>query len=1138
MTVESDVLQLQTDLASTDALLSAKSQEFTDTLAAHSVRIDVAQAKAVNADDVALDASTRVFAAELNARTYTDAEIQKLKDLIDLDLIANQTNLDASIKAYLDQELALVSPGLQAAIDTKLAQIQAIKDAVDQDIIDLTVVNDGILNDVVPVMDTLTSQLTTDVNAVVGRIDTLLTDNPNLTIKESLDDIRAENEENLTPLGRSVLRGPAAHWTRGTGSVSATLLKTAYPVDDGTFITDDPDFTEAFRFEGNFSYVIGSAYPINFIPGHVYKIEATFKSYDSGSPGDGLLVNLGVSTQKGTSSRDVNQQNIHADWTHTRFWISSGVRTVIAYYSTDAAAMTSYGIAADDQIVLNNSSDANKAYPHFRQNNGDLTNSRAILATLEITDVTEVLSAIDTLSISLTGSLGDVNARLDDDYLTIAQADTAIAAKITTYSVTVDGQFGSVNGNLTTNYNTKAQADVVTAAKIEEYDTTLQGELTTSFAALSSVYFTESQVDNAIAGQITNYEATITNIVANQLPSTFEEDDRFFTHDVTGAPDDVGDITNYGFKTTANNGRAAWRDTNGSVKYLMQKGTFTPIVGRTYRLIVRVDLVASGTDSADTSFSMFFRGLDSDYLNPQAEGFTTHNASASWATYTAEWTCDTEYPFMRAGLYTRAGMTGWEFRVTKILVEDITTHNEVEQFSVTASGAEFLAVQAKDLSVDAKDLAEDYAASALFSRNLTSRVAGGGYLDGDASMFATVLGWVQSNAAHTTSELIFDGGSFVGYWEYDTVNATANNDHYLFRNLTVTDGMPKASSVKYVEVEMDIEMISGIWNTARISVQWDGATTVSDNEFISEHASSQNGKIVTLKMVFERPDTFDGASGSNDVRFVYYASTSAYGPDSDPHSARIHRVQCRYVSVYANSLIQQKAITTLEGYAGSSIVLRAVAGGATGEVEIIAAEDVNGGTASKVSMTGDVIEFDGMSVFSGPLQSEVFTAGSLGWQINSATGDAEFNDLVVRGWMQDGSVSDGAYASDPTGQTIGANSSTKVAHEVNFGPATFGQIWQIAWAVEVRGDVTPGATTIAYMQIWDVNLSTWVSYHITAAALDDTWEDKHFVTQYYYNTGGADFKARIWITSNRNESLLTQTNTRRCHISGRSTPAV
>ena len=140
--------------------------------------------------------------------------------------------------------------------------------------------------------------------------------------------------------------------------------------------------------------------------------------------------------------------------------------------------------------------------------------------------------------------------------------------------------------------------------------------------------------------------------------------------------------------------------------------------------------------------------------------------------------------------------------------------------------------------------------------------------------------------------------------------------------------------------------------------------------------------------------------------------------------------------------------------------------------------------------------------------------------------------------MQDGSVSDGAYASDPTGQTIGANSSTKVAHEVNFGPATCGQIWQIAWAVEVRGDVTPGATTIAYMQIWDVNLSTWVSYHITAAALDDTWEDKQFVTQYYYNTGGADFKARIWITSNRNESLLTQTNTRRCHISGRSTPAV
>lgn len=96
--------------------------------------------------------------------------------------------------------------------------------------------------------------------------------------------------------------------------------------------------------------------------------------------------------------------------------------------------------------------------------------------------------------------------------------------------------------------------------------------------------------------------------------------------------------------------------------------------------------------------------------------------------------------------------------------------------------------------------------------------------------------------------------------------------------------------------------------------------------------------------------------------------------------------------------IEQNATTiaTLEGTVTSSYLLRARAGGATGEMEVVAGSDPNG-ASSLVRFSADRFLFeDGVAMFGGALQSDDFIAGSQGWRIR-ANGNVEFNNLIARG---------------------------------------------------------------------------------------------------------------------------------------------
>lgn len=347
-------------------------------------------------------------------------------------------------------------------------------------------------------------------------------------------------------------------------------------------------------------------------------------------------------------------------------------------------------------------------------------------------------------------------------------------------------------------------------------------------------------------------------------------------------------------------------------------------------------------------------------------------------------------------------------------------------------------------AVAAASEAADAAAGAVFARDVAARVAGGGLISGDESIFLNGVDqggdckwWHWTGNTATVKGDAYTGGEYGGYWEYSTGSAPAGRP-YMFRNLTVSDGAPAASSAKYIEVEMDLEMVSGTWGSARIVVQWHGAAYYNDDAYIGDNLGSQNGKVQQLKLVFERPDSFSSASGPNEIRFVFYGSSN--NADDNNHTARIHRVQCRTVSKAANALIQQNAVADLQGNAEASLVFRAKSGGATGAVEIVAASNAAGAAASKVSLTGDEIGFNGLSVFDGALQSDNFSSGAAGWLIDES-GNAEFNNLVVRDWVQVGAVSDGATFVDDVARSKDHDTSIGWA---TLGAFELGQFWQIA----------------------------------------------------------------------------------------------
>ena len=90
------------------------------------------------------------------------------------------------------------------------------------------------------------------------------------------------------------------------------------------------------------------------------------------------------------------------------------------------------------------------------------------------------------LSISFTQQIGNVTANLEQNYYTIAEADTAIAAVQTN----LDSSVGDINANLSANYYTRAGTDSAIATQITSLSTTIAANyvnVTTYSAAINGI---------------------------------------------------------------------------------------------------------------------------------------------------------------------------------------------------------------------------------------------------------------------------------------------------------------------------------------------------------------------------------------------------------------------------------------------------------------------------------------------------------------------------------------------------------------------------------------------------------------------------------------------------------------------------
>ncbi|WP_323775957.1 phage tail protein [Leisingera sp.] len=320
----------------------------------------------------------------------------------------------------------------------------------------------------------------------------------------------------------------------------------------------------------------------------------------------------------------------------------------------------------------------------------DVTSAQVIEADLQNNYYTAVNTdaAIAARELILQGQIDDTDANLTANYYTAVETDSAIAAR----ELILQGQIDDTDANLTANYYTAASTDAAIAAR----ELILQGQIDGTDANLTANYYTSAETDSAVALSDQTLQANIDTTRAMDLPTDFTDGDKFWASSVNGSPKPAGETgaadavhADWSLITSGNGYRVmnlAPTEINGNTRYMCQRGVFTPVPGRRYRIRVYCTLwgtVTSGTPKA----SLFFRKLDKDYTYlGEAPGFSTKTLTVGgWHMYETEVLCDDSNAdaFWRAGMYVRGGdftmdtATGG-FNIQSLEVDDVT---EVESLS-------------------------------------------------------------------------------------------------------------------------------------------------------------------------------------------------------------------------------------------------------------------------------------------------------------------------------------------------------------------------------------------------------------------------------------------------------------------------
>ena len=157
----------------------------------------------------------------------------------------------------------------------------------------------------------------------------------------------------------------------------------------------------------------------------------------------------------------------------------------------------------------------------------------------------------------------------------------------------------------------------------------------------------------------------------------------------------------------------------------------------------------------------------------------------------------------------------------------------------------------------------------------------------------------------------------------------------------------------------------------------------------------------------------------------------------------------------------------------------------------------------------------GLALFGDALQSDDFSAGSMGWQINK-NGSAEFNSLIVRSSLVEGSVSDGGTALSTAAQHV-AHNSVHCLTTLSSGDATPESMYTIGTFFEHRPAGTSAfdgrVVNTAFLLQERINFagswSAWANLYNSGYAIGGigaTYTQRHFVTNRIYNADSVQLR--------------------------------
>lgn len=202
---------------------------------------------------------------------------------------------------------------------------------------------------------------------------------------------------------------------------------------------------------------------------------------------------------------------------------------------------------------------------------------------------------------------------------------------------------------------------------------------------------------------------------------------------------------------------------------------------------------------------------------------------------------------------------------------------------------------------------------------------------------------------------------------------------------------------------------------------------------------------------------------------------------------------------------------------------------------IIDGDFIKTGTVEAAHLNTSSFAASGLAVFGGSVQSSNFVSGSSGWMINQA-GDAEFNSLIVRSSLVDGSVSDGASVYTAGAMSVGhfevlalltLGAGEVVTDAVHTISAHFGM--RHADVPEFGTNRT--AVSLQYRLLTGATWGAWITLYGTGFSISNVFTVYQHVSQIVANDDGMQIRL---ISALETGSTSPQNNVRNVGLSTRA----